>query len=226
MKQNKCTTMRKTAMALVLCLISTMCFAQGDVIYYSNQSEVLDNITGWSCNKYNGKWTDNKNIISLDKCDVASEEYKSGLIQSKVPNIIDMQAKSVVYNGDEYYCIIVKYWSGEWENPATEKDWIVKQSVCCGYLKKADYENLFKLSTKVTDFRANSEVPISENGISKDDFSNIVKSMNIKYPPVFLRACKSKTGTIKFYVKPTLSYNITLQYFEVSEEEWNKLKIE
>lgn len=234
--------MKKIIVTLVVCVIATFGFSQDRVnrekVSFDKQSEVLTKATGWAYNETLGEWIDYQNVIS------SSKDFKttfktlcgSSYMMSMHSNFNTIQAKTINYEGEQYICLIVNKWSGQYRYPNIREDWYEYKIDDYIVLSKEEYKKLFNLTNDVTVVEGWIQTKYEyDKEISEEDFliSKIKekKSGIKKYyydPRPLMQVYKATDGSIRFLFEGPSKYTkgIDKHYFETTEADWNKLKIE
>lgn len=225
---------------MMICTLGLIAHGQERVnrekIHFTRQSDVLLNATGWAYNETLGEWIDYKNLISSDKD--YKTKYKSlcesPYMKSRCSNFNSIQVKSIVYNGEEYVCLIVNAWRGAWKYPAIREDWYEYKVDIFYFLSKKEYSKLFALTNKITEIQGWSETKHEYDTEPDEDFvisaiKNKKEKKDWRKPEqeTFLQIYKATDGNIRFLFEAPSEYfaGIEKKYFESTEDNWSKLKL-
>ena len=208
--------MKKILILLCILFSSSIINAQdrnNEVQYkFKNNSDLVTNIIGWRFNNSEGIWVHNQNFIS-------SKYYKSA-------NYI--QIKTYLHNEEIRYVLIISFNSGHYRYPEIHYDWIdyieymvfslTKEQLDI-ILNPEDYKSFtLPCVTYHNRWEERRENWIIRSVIESNKSSYKTKTLTIKRWKDVIRFC---------YFDYKSEFNDLLmesEYFEVSINEWNKLK--
>lgn len=233
--------MKKLFFIAVFVIATISVFAQERVNREKNtftkESGMLTKATGWAYNESLGEWIDYDNVI----CSI--NDYKtqfkallgSDYMKSRYMNFNSIQTKTMVCDGTEYYCLIVKKWSGRYKYPSIKEDWYTFEVVDFLFLSKKEYEKLFTLTNNVTEVQGWTQTKYEYETLTEAEFADS-KIRNQRENPnnfsykqkTLIQVYKATDGNIRFLFGEPSKYSdgIDKRYFETNESEWNKLKFE
>lgn len=231
--------MKKIISVLVFCIVCFPCSCQERVdrvdLVYVDSSDVIDSATGWCYNNVHGKWVDNINCIYPSKC----ESGQSYGIRYKEQRFNSIRVKKCLFYGKVYYVVIVNRWEWEqekkWNREKLEYEYKYEKyrEDYCYLLSGEEYDALFNLTGYPVEIQAICEDDVSDwmrvNGMATEVevFSSYLERMDgerIVGGISLITAYKSSEGKIRFIFGSYIP-DIKDCYFEISEAEWNKLKI-
>ncbi len=195
--------MKKIIYAFVCCIFSTICFCQERInrenIHFLEESGIITTATGWKYNEVQGKWIDNKNCISDSWVD-------------DINRFTSIQIKTFLYDEKKYYIFI--------KSTINKNEFYI--------LKKEEYERLFTLTNQSrciygAFFVCDSSA--SEEEITYHITKEIYKILYRRIGDCFIDIYKATDGNIRFLFHQTWGARIYNAYFEITEDEWLKLKI-
>lgn len=229
---------------IILLLIScNILFASGqervnrEKLCFKSVSGLLTKATGWAYNSTYGEWIDYENVISANK--EYKDKYKilrgSWMMSKTSQNFLNMQIKTVVYKGVEYFVLVVNKWNGRYEYPAIYEDWYeYKETV--GYIYPiTEYQKLLSIDS-IVELKTKYTVSIGSKYSKYDEteFLDLIQSElsvdESKYPIEYtFPIMKTKEGLIRFFVPDyyidSSQYDFDKMYFETDLNNFNKLII-
>jgi hypothetical protein len=204
---------------------------------FNSTSDVMIKAIGWSYNSKLGEWIDYPNTINDDKD--YKTKYKTLLgtyMMSHNENIISIKTKSLIYNSEDYYVLIIEKWRGNYEYPSIKENWREFKQINGYIFTKSEYLKLKNLEgtlilstpkfvhmgalyekydeTKFLDF---IQTELSKNKNEKENSINYA-----------LNVTKTKEGKIRFLtdlVAPYSDFKFDKQYFETDIENFSKIII-
>jgi len=233
--------MSRLSFLLILLFLPIVLFGQERInrenLKFDKKSKSLTKATGWEYNAVIGKWIDYNNFISQNTA------YKKGLWSTRnimsiaKQQFINIQTKSVIYKGTEYFVLIIEKWDGVFENDYYENNireiWKPFRQTFGYVFSKEEYqklhniENLIELKTKYmvslgTEYEKYNErefLGMIETALEEEKSEN---STEYTFPVL-----KSTEGTIRFYVPDSFSldnkYDFDKRYFETSLKDFSKI---
>ena len=199
---------------------------------FNNESELINNITGWCFNEQEGKWFGNANCI---------KGKKVGYVQDKrfCTNIKSIQIKTFENNGVTNYVLIIAYNGGHYRYPSIYEDWKGYIEYQVYSLTKDEYETI--ISPNVYHDFTLPYITYNNYWERKTDnyvIREIIRN-NINIKTKGTRSILSNLGelSIKCY-NDVIRFNYDMggyrwwdkslekEYFEIPFTEWEKLKIE
>lgn len=233
----------KSRLTLLLTIISlSQVFCQERInrekLSFSEVYGTLTKATGWAYNTTFGEWIDYKNVISDDK------DYKtknlilqgSWMMSKASQNFIKMQIRTIIFNGETYYVLIIDKWNGGYEYPALQMDWYAyKQTI--GYIyteeefiKLLNIDRLVEVKTGYLVCMGSKHQKYNEKkflDLIQTELTT-ARSPYFKYEYIF-PVMKSKEGAIRFCLPYMLSkYSngyFETEYFETDLIDFSNLLI-
>jgi len=218
-------------LSLIL-MISTNGYSQARVnrpeIKFENQSEVLNQATGWSYNSTLGEWIDHDNVISSDK-----REYRPS---RHTQNFIEMQFKTVNVNNEKYYVLMVQKWAGSYLYPEIYEDWVRWVQISGYIFSEAQYKKIWDFDTTGPIIKLVTKRWVSFRKHKADTFLDLIqtellsneRSLSGGCTLPIMKALVENEEFIRFYVPECYDdsfINFDKEYFEVVPSEFEKLKI-
>ncbi len=240
--------MKKIISVLVFCIVCFPCSCQERIdrvdLVYVDSSDVIESAIGWCYNDLDGKWVDNSNCIVPYKDEsgkISSYAYTEfwAFAKYKEQRFNSIRVKKCLFYGEYYYVVIVNRWEWEreeiWNRERLDFDYKYEKyrKDYCYLLSVGEYDALFNLTEYPLVIRAICEHDVSDwervDGRAKEvEFlSSCLErrggGRNEGFIPL-IKGYKSSEGKIRFIFGSYIP-DIKECYFEISEEEWNKLKI-
>ena len=144
--------MKKIALTTIMIFISYIALSQPRVdsdatAKVVKTSSIITNIVGWEYDMTTKKWCGYYNTLR----NIYSQNNKipKRISPSKIScctNIISMQIKSVLFNEEKYYLLIMPSYIGAWRYPEILRDWYYGKVNHLYILKKEEYEKMKNLS--------------------------------------------------------------------------------
>jgi hypothetical protein len=218
--------MKKILILLYILFSSSIIKAQdrnNEIQYeFENNSELITNIIGWRFNKSEGVWVHNQNFISLK-----SNSYLKDKRFGKSANSI--QIKTYLYNKEIRYVLIISFNGGHYTYPEIHHDWVdyieymvfslTKEQLDI-ILNPEDYTSFtLPCITYYNYWEKRSENWIIRSVIESNKSLYRTKTLTIKRWKDVIRFCYFD------YKSDFDDLLMKSEYFEVSINEWNKLKI-
>ena len=235
--------MKKITIVLVgICfLIFQTTFSQARVnkknLKFKDDIGELTKAKGWKYNSSSGDWVGYNNLINDNPewkrgdSDDASDFVKSYEEQ----NFIKLEFKTVEFESETYYVLLVSKWNGRYNYPALKKDWI-KFKQLEGFIYNEEQFNQLKSFEKEIDLTTKLEISthIDSDYTIADPLDRIQYNLDHKkdflsYSTEYLFPVRvSEEGLIRFLVPDLKSsyrenYDFSKYYFEITREEWNNL---
>lgn len=227
--------MKKFIIFSLVFLFSTNCYSQARVnrpeIIFENQSEVLNQATGWSYNSDLGEWVDHVNAISSE---LRIRHGPSRLAQ----NFIEMQFKTVNVNNEKYYVLIVRKQRGAYMYPEIYEDWFRWVEIFGYIFTKTQYNKIWDFDATGSVIKIVTKQWTSVRRENADTLLDMIQTNLLSdekwgvctFP--IMKASVENEEFIRFYV-PECSYgndydsfiNFDKEYFEVTISEFDKLKV-
>lgn len=202
----------------------------GFVNYYTNQSQILKKAIGWAYNTSNGQWVSHKNMLSPFKmCSAMSWGYYD--------NFNKIQIKQITYNDTNYYAVFIRYTGGAYKYPYIEEDFYQISEVYIMLINEENYNKLFDLDNNIYDIKGlKVYCGVLLNDNDQDMYKYVLSKIQYLKEEfllkTFLKIYKSRDEKIRFLIDMKdcriiikNTNDIDQRYYEVSEDEWNKLKI-
>jgi hypothetical protein len=204
---------------------------------FDKKSKLLTKATGWEYNASYGKWIDYKNFISQNTAYKEGLHSTRNLMSNAKQQFINIQTKSVIYKGTEYFVLIIEKWNGEivndyYENHIREIWKPFRQTF--GYVfSKEEYqklhniENLIELKTKYMVSIGTEREKYNETkflGLIQTALEEEKSENSFEY---IFSVLKSTEGSIRFYLPNSSSFNpkydFDKRYFETSLKDFSKI---
>lgn len=221
--------MKKIIFILVALLATTFTsYAQDRVngvnYNFNSYSKQVTNIVGWCFNYNEEKWIDNSNFIFLEK---KPSYYNDKRLSCGVNSV---QVRTFQYNEKLHYVLIISFNSGRYRYPSIQEDWYDFVEYKVYHLTKEEYDFI----VNPTEYRC-FDIPCVKYHNYYGDYNNnrVIREViaNNKYSMGGFAITKYK-NVIRFIYRNTHNdYDwdtnklMWVKYFEVSVDEWNKLKI-
>ena len=143
--------MKKIALTTIMIFISYIALSQPRVdgkitAKVVRSSPIITNIVGWEYDMTTKKWCGYYNTLRNIYCQ--NNKIPKRISPSKMSsctNIISMQTKSVLFNEEKYYLLIMPYYIGAWRYPNILQDWYYGKAYHLYILKKDEYEKMKNL---------------------------------------------------------------------------------
>jgi hypothetical protein len=200
-------------------------------------SGVLDKATGWAYSDSDREWLDYDNVISRDKSYKAGYSSLQGsdyMLSRGLQNFIDIQTKSVTYNGVKLYVVIFHQWHGEYKYPAIYRDWEYEKRHTGYVFSAVEYSKIRDIKGKI-DLAVLGKVGGSKYNSSDEallnELANMVDSDSHFGRAAIFRIMLSEEGMIRFYLPFTGysdggRYNFEKEYFETEPDNFKKIILE
>ena len=210
---------------------------------FKDSSEKLTSSTGWSYNETLGEWVNYDNVIEKDNRYKTTWESLNGefMMSHKQQNFISIQTKSLIFNDEEFFVLLVKKVNGRYEYPSIREDWYTWEEVRGYVFNKIEYDKILefdgeiKLKTKTS---IDLEIPQFgdyDEPLLLDLIQTEMNKEKSKYSPEYtfpiLKTTSDGSEVIRFYVPNywsstrSSSYDFDKEYFETTIPEFNKIII-
>ena len=219
--------------------LNTLCQDRVDrqKLSFTESSKVLSKVTGWAYNTTSGEWIDYENSISADKS-YKTELYKDlqgKYMMSRCNSFIDMQTKTLIFNENKYYVLIINEWTGSYYYPALEQDWRIGK-ITIGYIfTEKEYKKLYNIKGVIELF-TQYDVKL-EGDYDEIKFLDLIQTELLKVKNKYednrvFPVTKSNNGSIRFFTpmyysnsKYDLKYDLTKSYFETDLDNFSNILI-
>ena len=244
---------KRNYLFLLLCVISSLClYAQPRVdggvdAKIVKSSQVVTSIVGWEFNMAHKKWAGYYNTLN-NQCRRNNNKVPIKLSPSDMSacdNVISLQFKKVIFEGNAYYMLYVPKYVGDWYYPSICEDWFYGKVTCLYIFSSEEYEKLKNLqeginaikSIKYTNYghesfsrhfnfnTAFNEIFESEEKLYKDSPMTWYIKKEDEKTIRFQSISYSELKTGKFY-EIADSPNFDMRYFEISYSNFSKLFIQ
>lgn len=193
---------------------------------FIEKSNVLSKVTGWAYNSTSGEWIDYENSISDNK------SYKTDLyndlqgkyMMSRCNSFINLQIKSLIYNSNKYYVLIIHKWTGEYYYPALEKDWRIGETTFAYIYNEKEYKKLSNINGTIelfTQYHVKLDGEYDEIKFLDLIQTELLEIKNKYVDNYIFPITKSNNGSIRFFTpmyflnsKYDLKYDFSKSYFE------------
>jgi hypothetical protein len=215
-------------LSILISFVFSNIFSQDRVdsvaLVFNKQSEQLKNAIGWKYNSESGKWIDNENVISKDKIKGISKLLKMSYLGG---NFISIETKSLTYNDDIFYVLIIKKVAGEYEYPHIKEGWIYFEKVNGYIFNSVEYSKLTSADSLITLVTKNNISMGSKNEkYDENVFLNLIRKKLAEkqnYNEYFFPIIKTKDGLIRFQLPSSIRFDFKNEYFETDLENFNKI---
>ena len=210
-------------------------------------SQIVTSIVGWEYDMTQKKWAGYYNTLN--------SQYRRN--NNKVPiklnpsdmsncdNVISLQFKKVLFEGEAYYLLYYATYSGAWRYPSIYKDWFYGKVTILYVFTSEEYEKLKHLQEGINTIKTIRSTNYGHESFSM--FSNFSSAFNdlfeskeklLKEKPMTWYVKKEDEKTIRFqsisYAEPksgkileiTDSPNFDMRYFEISFSNFAKLFVQ
>jgi len=242
--------MKKTCFLTLLVLISVINLQCQDRINraklsFVDSSDILKHAVGWYYNDNIGEWVDYANVIYPEVN--YKNEYKilqgSYMMSKTEQNFISIQTKTVIYNNQKLYVLIITKWDGEYKYPNIQEDWMIFKTTIGYIFTLKEYSKLYNLA----DSQDLSTNRITKIGSPYMDYSetrfldylqtDLGKNIQDNSPIYVLSIMKAKNGVIRFFLPSSSEYyfpndpncylksDFKVKYFETDSLNFSKIII-
>ena len=175
---------------------------------FSNKSDILTKATGWKYNTTKGEWIDNENVIFGDKIEKDSKYSSIEYILSRQRNFISMQIKSLLYNGDNYYVLMIEKWNGYYKYPSISEDWQYHKELMGYIFTENEYKKILS-----SDMEINLESHyLTEYGWYHDKYDEILFLDKIQNTLNNIKPTQTEGKSKKSKSKQILRYSYTYTF--------------
>ncbi len=200
----------KRTLIFVFLMLTIASYAQERVnqspLTFKSESQTLDSATFWEYDKYKGVWNSESNKLSVGSFE-------------------NIKAVTMDINGTTIYALVMPTKTWGYEYPALKQGYYEYNIWRIFEIDAKTYKKLFKLTNTPTIFN------VRESNVKKvEDVPYEIKKMVTQQfggaSTSQFGAFKATDGNIRFFFNFRLSDNWSdIRYFEVTEEQWNKLNI-
>lgn len=244
---------KRNYLFLLLCVIcSVSIYAQprvdgGVTAKIVKSSQVVTSIVGWEYNMAHKKWAGYYNTLNnLNRRNNNKVPIKlSPSDMSGCDNVISLQFKLVIFEGDAYYMLCAPRYIGTWRYPTICEDWFYSKVTCLYIFTSEEYAKLKNLQEGINVIKTIKFTNYDERdsfGIHFDfnsAFNELFESKDKLFEddPMTWYVKKEDEKTIRFqcisYAKLETgkvydianSPNFDMRYFEISYNNFSKLFI-
>lgn len=201
----------KKAIIILFMLAAVVSYAQDRIdrapVEFEKVSQKLTNATHWYLG-YDGKWNSYKN-------------------ERGVNSFGDIQAKKLVDNGIVYYGLVMTCTGGYYDYPEIKQGFHAVDNYYIYVFTENDFLKLFNTTNEPFYCETFKVFSLKEDEQGYDILKEVKKTYPSKYAFCIY---KSTDGMIRFLYGENIyfEYKETFKrsYWEVTEDEWNKLKLE
>jgi hypothetical protein len=228
--------MKKTLLLIIASILLLSASAQERINEskktFLETSDILTNAIGWSYNKSKGEWFDNKNVIFYKKIESIYEYHASHTEQ----NFINIQVKKINSNGNVFYALFIKQWTGRWKYPSIRQDWEYNIRDKIYLFDEKEYKKIKNIKGEV-DLISYYEIYFFED-VDRLTDNEIINKINVEtqkqrepYLKMIFKLKEADDGSIRFLLpvtETTLKYSrdFNNEYFETTFENFNKIIID
>jgi len=244
---------KRTYLFLLLCVIfSVSLYAQpredgGVTAKIVKSSQVVTSIVGWEYDMAHKKWAGYYNTLN--------NQYRRN--NNKVPiklnpsdmsgcdNVISLQFKLVMFEGDAYYMLYAPRYIGAWRYPSICEDWFYGKVTCLYIFTSEEYAKLKNLQEGINVIKAIKYTNYGHDSFSinfdfNSAFNELFESKDKLFEddPMTWYVKKEDEKTIRFQcisyaelktgkvIDLANSPNFDIRYFEMSYNNFSKLLIQ
>jgi hypothetical protein len=232
-------TIRLLFITIILITLNGLAFSQARVdraeLSFSSESDKLKKATGWAYNSTLGEWIDYRNLISDNKDYKAKNILLGGswLKSRENQNFIDIQTKSLDFEGETYYVLLIRKMNGGYKYPTLQLEYITFKSMFGYIFTENEYKKLININSEVvlkttkvvasgSKYKRYNESELLDEIQTVLFSNNTYRTTTYRFPVMI-----SDEGNIRFYL-PVASYkdyDFEEAYFETSYREFNRLII-
>jgi len=202
---------------------------------FQDKSDVMSIAIGWSYNSVLGEWVDYENVISVNKEYKTKSKFMYGTFMKSLTsqNFINMITKTIIYNEQKYYVLVVEKWDYYYEYPNLKMDRYCYKNTF-GYIFTESEYNKLKDFNKEVQLKTNIVVSIGSKNEKYNEqkfldyiLTEITREIS-EYSTIYtFPVLKSDEENIRFYLPDRFSeyseYNFDKEYFETTSKNFNKI---
>lgn len=232
--------MRYSILLLIL-LINHSLFSQSRInrqpINFINESERINQTTGWYYNEQKGEWVSYNGLIFFEKITQAGPQDNLVSFRSRTKqNYESLQFKTVKVNNETFYVLIIEQWNGKYKYPTLKQEYYYWLDTFGYIYTETEYRKLNQLALLgQVELKTSWMVQFGfdKSSYKSEIFLDMIQSailgaskLDYEYILPVMATTNDNVDVIRFLLPDKyrfIKHDLSKQYFEINPDEFMKL---